>query len=134
MPSSIVKSLAVAALAFTSITSANPVDVSTRELEKRGSWTSQSTCPSGDGEEYDGPSGGAWLIRCGMDTSATGVIQTVQASSFIDCIQQCGAEPNVCGRVTYTSDVGSQGPCYFKSGSSGLVASSGRKVATKLNG
>lgn len=67
MPSSIVKILAVAAMAFSSITLATPVDVS-RDLKKRGSWTSSSTCPSGDGEEYDGPNGGAWTIRCGMDT------------------------------------------------------------------
>ena len=133
MHSSLIKTLAIAAFAFTSITSANPVDMSTRGLEARGSWTSSSTCPSGDGEEYDGPNGGAWIVRCGMDTSATGYNQMVQASSFIDCINQCGANPSTCGRVTYTSDVGSPGPCYFKSGASGLVASAGRKVATKLN-
>lgn len=133
MHSSLIKTLAIAAFALTSITSANPVDMSTRDLEARGSWTSSSTCPSGDGEEYDGPNGGAWIVRCGMDTSATGFLQQVQASSFIDCINQCGAQPGVCGRVTYTSDVGSPGPCYLKSGGSALVASAGRKVATKKN-
>lgn len=134
MPSSIIKTLAVAALAFTSITSANPVDMSPRDLEIRGGWTSSSTCPSGDGEEYDGPNGGAWRVRCGMDTSSTNFVQMVSASSFVDCINQCGANPSICSRVTYTSDVQGPGPCYFKNGNSALVASTGRKVATKLNG
>jgi hypothetical protein len=133
MPLSIVKILAAAALAFCSITSATPVDLSTRDLEKRGSWNSQSTCPSGDGEEYDGPNGGAWIVRCGMDTVDTGFIQQIQTNNFIACIQACGAQPGVCGRVTYTSDVNSPGPCYLKSGGSALTASAGRKVATKLN-
>ncbi|KAK4542620.1 hypothetical protein LTR36_006668 [Oleoguttula mirabilis] len=132
MLASIVKIISVAALGFASISSTTPVDLSTLDLEKRGGWTSQSTCPSGDGQEYDGPKGGAWIVRCGMDTVATTFIQQIQTDNFIDCIQACGANAN-CGRVTYTADVGGSGPCYLKTGGGPLTSSAGRKVATKRN-
>ena len=132
MPSSIAKILAVAVLAFASITCAAPADLPLRDLVKRGGWNSASTCPSGDGQEYDGPKGGAWTVRCGMDTMDTSNLQSTQASSFIDCIQQCGSYAG-CRRVAFTADVNGPGPCFLKNGNGGLVSTAGHKVATKLN-
>jgi len=132
MPASIIKTLAVAALAFSSITLATPVDLSTHALEKRDAWTSSSTCPSGNGEVYTGPSGRQWTVNCGMDTISGATIASSTTNSFIDCINWCGANvaSNGCARVTYTGDVGSSGTCYLKPGGSGLKASTGIKVAT----
>ncbi|KAK1059825.1 hypothetical protein LTR12_006873 [Friedmanniomyces endolithicus] len=127
MPSSIVKILALAALACSSASAA------AIELDKRGGvWTTSSTCPSGNGETYTGPSGNSFLVACDSDTSYTGYNSIFQATSFINCMQHCGSTTG-CGRVVYIEDVNSPGACYLKAGGSQLVASAGHKVATLQN-
>lgn len=137
MPS--IKSLvAVATLILYSGTTAAPLDHSTNTLTKRATWVfGQSTCPADDGDQYNGPKGGAWRIRCGKDTAEGGYLTDISPKGnvlFKTCIQTCGNYPDRCVRVTFNGDVDSPGACYLKgSASSSLVSKTGYKVATKLN-
>lgn len=128
--------LVFSAMAFSSVTMAMPVDPSTHSLVKRATWVfGKSKCPDNDGDQYNGPKGGAWRIDCGKDTVQGGYLDESPDGNvdFKTCIQLCGNIPSKCVRVSFVGPI-SGGSCYLKgSKSSALTPVDNHKVATKLN-
>lgn len=137
MPASLIKMLALAALAFSATTSAAAIDLPARDLEKRTAWTSSSTCPSGNGDIYTGPAGNQFTVMCNRDStsgnsltsgSVSGTAAAGGTTALESCMQWCGRTSG-CLRVTFTGNVQTSGNCWLKGGETPTIANSGVVVA-----
>ncbi|KAK6437635.1 hypothetical protein LTR95_006164 [Oleoguttula sp. CCFEE 5521] len=145
MPS-MINVLALAILAMTSTAAGAPTDDSNEYLanvlqERADAWIpGKSQCPQNNMTVYTGPSGGRWLVKCGVDTEAGGSLaespaNTNTPTNFVDCMALCGHYSAKCTRVTHIGAPMADGTCYLK-GTTGPVKGdvpSTYKVGTKIN-
>ena len=121
MHTNIINILGLAAVTFSSLASATPVDI-----EKRA-WTSSSNCPT-NGQQttqtYYGPSY-TWIVYCNTDSTAGTTIISGGKANVEDCIAWCGNTAS-CNRVTFVSgNAQGSGTCYLKPGGAARVKKTG---------